>query len=109
MAKLDDGIVEVEIDGDRYELKPTVDAIRRISRAYKGLAPALAALQNVDVDAIAQVILAGAGVHGQRAKSLEAAIALRPMAYLEPAANFLAGILDDGDSGGADGADSGNL
>ena len=100
MDDLNDGIVEVVVDGETHEMKPTVNAIRRISRGCKGLLPALQALQNVDVDALALVVVAGIGVTGRPAREIEEQVQRRPLDYLTPASEFLSGILDDGSDDG---------
>lgn len=54
--------IAVAVGAARYELKPTIQAVRAISRALGGLAAAARAVREIDPDATAAVIIAGAGL-----------------------------------------------
>lgn len=64
------GTFTVTVDGNPYELKPTLGAVRAIEARHSGLLQAARACDAMSVDAIAQVIAAGAGLTGQDAESV---------------------------------------
>lgn len=54
--------ITVTVGDDIYELKPTLAAVRSINAALGGLRPALQRIRDIDYDAFAAVIVAGAGL-----------------------------------------------
>jgi hypothetical protein len=62
--------VEVELSGEKRELKPTLEAMRRVNAYRGGLRNALEAVSNADLDAVALVI--GAGLGMKRPEDFEA-------------------------------------
>ena len=55
-------VVTVEVAGELYELKPTLAAVRAVNAGLGGLVPAFRQVQDINVDAFALVIAAGAGL-----------------------------------------------
>lgn len=74
--KLGQGNVDIEIAGEVYTLKPTVHAIKTLSRKYGGLNLLLQSLAKLDFEAVCDVIEVGLGRSGgnvkQRAELAEA-------------------------------------
>ena len=58
--------VTVEVGGETYELKATLQAMRTVSQIFGGLRPAIERVTNLDLDATASVIIAGAGLRLDR-------------------------------------------
>ena len=54
--------MKVDVGGTVYELRPTLAALRAISAALGGLKPAFQRIQDLDYEATAAVIAAGAGL-----------------------------------------------
>lgn len=97
MKKLHEGIVEIEVDGEVVELKPTPDALARIDEHFDGLLPAAAAVERSSPKAIATIVTLGAGARGQQAKELMGKV-LRPGygRYQEPVGRYLIYLLNGG-------------
>lgn len=53
--------ITVTVNGETYELVANMAAVRMITGALGGLNPAFQALQNLNLDAAAQIISAGCG------------------------------------------------
>lgn len=66
--KLGQGNVTFQLEGDTYELRPTVNAMRVLSAKYGGLQVVLDKLAQLDVQAIEDVIVMGLGPSYQSAK-----------------------------------------
>lgn len=81
MNKTLSGTVTISLGNDKIELKPTLDAVRRIEHRFGGLSPALDALQKLSVDGTSSIIAAGAGLKGEKESAL-------------PARVFAAGVVD---------------
>jgi len=64
MSRVDFGQVEVQLD-EAVTLKPTLRAFEKISNRFGGLRNAIQALSNMDIDSVAFIIAAAAGI-GQR-------------------------------------------
>lgn len=97
MERLHEGVVEIEVDGETVELKPTPHALAKIDEHFDGLAPAAAAIDRSSPRAIAAVIVAGAGVSGKDARELHEKV-MRPGygRFVEPAGQFLAYLFNGG-------------
>ena len=54
--------VTVSVAGREYELKATLQAMRAVSQVFGGLRPAIQRVTDLDLDATASVIIAGAGL-----------------------------------------------
>lgn len=81
MSRADYGIVEVELGGKKYELKPTLAALRKIGRKFstpgdmsRGLRTALESCSSLDPDQLAEIIAIGADIEQAKAKKLPDAI-----------------------------------
>lgn len=108
MDRLHEGVVEIEVDGEVVELRPTPDAIARIDQRFDGLAPAAAALDRGSPSALAEVICAGAGVKGAAERELRDKV-MRPGfgRYVEPAGRFLTYLFQGGREDVPEGASEG--
>lgn len=65
MSKVKRGTVELDLDGEVYELRPTLSAYEKIEARFGGLRGALEAMTRISVTDLAHVIAAGSG-KGQR-------------------------------------------
>lgn len=97
MDRLHEGVVEIEVDGETVEMRPTPDAIARIDDHFEGLQPAAAALDRSSPKAMAFVVCAGAGVRGKAARELAEKL-MRPgfARYMGPAGRFLTYLFHGG-------------
>lgn len=59
MSRVNRGTVEVEIDGEVYELRPTLDAFKKIQARFGGLRGALEAIAQMNSEHLANIIVAG--------------------------------------------------
>lgn len=71
MSKLDDGAVEIMLDGEMRLLQPTIAAGRVVSRHFGGFQKALTAPHNMDLDACTFIIAAGLGVKRDDKEAME--------------------------------------
>jgi hypothetical protein len=71
MSRVTRGVVECEIDGELYTLRPTLDAYRRIQQRFGGLRGALEALTALNTDHLAHIVAAGAGIHRKQVEEVE--------------------------------------
>src|SRR5882757_7801928 len=71
--------VSIELDGEIYELIPSPDAILTLSMKYDGLAPLMAAIARINVQAIADVIVHGLGLEGREARDMAGKVAVSPI------------------------------
>lgn len=53
--------IAVEVGGKTYELKPTLQAVRAVGQSLGGLGPAFRRIRDLDIDAMAAIIVAGCG------------------------------------------------
>jgi len=60
------GIVTIELDGDELELKPTLRAFQKIQNRFGGLSQAIQGLSGLNIDNVAAVVAAGAGINGTK-------------------------------------------
>jgi len=67
IPKLGQGNVSFELEGQTYELRPTVNAMRVLSNRYGGLQAVLDKLAQVDVQAVEDVLVMGLGPSYQTA------------------------------------------
>lgn len=70
MAKLDEGVVSVTLDGTVYQLECTLGVMRALSNMYGGLAKVREGLAAQNVDVFAAVIRWGAGLGDKDMKRL---------------------------------------
>lgn len=70
MSKTLYGSVTVEVGDDRYELIPTLGAVRSIEARFGGLRGASQTLNALSVDGAAHIIASGAGLTGKQAEAL---------------------------------------
>lgn len=62
MGKLDDGAVEIVLDGAPAQLLPTIMAAKALSRQFGGFGKAIAAIGAMEFDAYLAVAKAGLGL-----------------------------------------------
>jgi hypothetical protein len=62
MANLNDGEVVITLGDDAYTLRPTLNAIRTLSRLHGGLRNTFQKVINQDFDGIAEIIKVGASI-----------------------------------------------
>lgn len=65
------GDVEITLDGEKRVLRPTLNAIRKVSRLADGVGGAVAKVQKVDFDAIVMIVAVGLDLTEEGAKGLE--------------------------------------
>ncbi len=66
-----DQTVTIELNGKEYDLKPTLNAVRKIQRRFGGLRGALESLTQLNTEHIAHIVAAGAGVGAREINDLE--------------------------------------
>jgi len=98
MANLNDGEVSLALGDDTYILRPTLNAIRTLSRAHGGLRPALQTLFNQEFDGVVSIIKIGAGVPDRDEKALAAKVYAAGMndATLMPLVEYLKVLMNGG-------------
>jgi hypothetical protein len=67
MSKTLFGFTKITLDGEDYELVPTLAAVRSIEAHFGGLRGASQALNSLSVSGCAVIIAAGAGLSGKAA------------------------------------------
>jgi hypothetical protein len=67
---LSHGETTVEINGEVYELRPSLGAMKKINARFGGLRGALEALQNLNIESVAAIIAAGAGLGAREANDV---------------------------------------
>ncbi|WP_145155561.1 gene transfer agent family protein [Pseudomonas oryzihabitans] len=84
MSKTLRGNVDLEIDGETYQLRPTLAAVRAIEARFGGLRGAAAGLHGTSVDAVAIIIAAGANLTEKQAEALPEKVWQHGVATLVP-------------------------
>ncbi|SHM46468.1 hypothetical protein SAMN05216593_10138 [Pseudomonas asturiensis] len=62
MSKTDHGTVDVEVGTELYTLTFNLKAVKRIEKMFGGILPAMHEVQKFSLQAVTQVIIAGAGL-----------------------------------------------
>ena len=103
------GIVELDLDGQVLELKPTLDAMLKINRRFGSFQGALLAVQKLDFDALVFIIAVGAN-KSPPSKDLQRQIfACGLEALAEPLARYLELLSNGGrERDDTSGGDAGN-
>lgn len=70
-SKLDQGEVMITLGDKEYTLKPSIGAMRALSRQYGGLLPAAQQIQAFNIDAWVFVVRQGAQLSDEAAKGLD--------------------------------------
>lgn len=97
MSRMDHATVELDLDGEIYELRPTLQAMRTISRHFGGIRAAMERIGGLDFDALSTVIAAGSGIKGRgkdRDRMEEALFGTGVAQATGPVAEYLSGLLD---------------
>jgi hypothetical protein len=71
---LNHGCITVTLDGNTYELKPTLLAMKKIQNRFGGLRGALEAVGQLNVETIAFLVSAGTGAKPVEASDIENAV-----------------------------------
>lgn len=99
MSRLDHAIVMLDLDGEKYELRPTLRALRSISRQYGGIGSAMERVRAMDFDTVVNVVAAGAGIKDP--STIEDQIFQAGIVNAMPAVSqYLVGLLDPSGSQG---------
>lgn len=88
--------VTVQIDGKDHELIPSPDAILSLSQKYDGLAPLMAAISRLNIQAMADVVVAGLGLKGSEARDVLTAVAASSPLEILPKLSEFAAVLANG-------------
>ncbi|TGU44632.1 hypothetical protein EN788_22205 [Mesorhizobium sp. M2D.F.Ca.ET.145.01.1.1] len=88
--------VTVEIDGEEYTLIPSPDAIISLSNQYDGLAPLIGAISRMNVMAMANIVNAGLGLEGAKAREMVQSVAATPLLEISPKLTEFVTILING-------------
>ncbi|VVM93815.1 hypothetical protein PS673_02927 [Pseudomonas fluorescens] len=70
MSKTLHGTTTIILDGEDYQLMPTLAAVRSIEAHFGGLRGAAQAINALSVDGCAAIVAAGAGLTGKEAEAL---------------------------------------
>lgn len=93
MSKTLHGNIDIVIDGNTYQLRPTLAAVRAIEARFGGLRGAASALHAVSVDGAAFIIAAGANLTDKQAEGLPEAVWQEGVAAMTPLLNdYLAAL-----------------
>jgi hypothetical protein len=98
MARLNEGDVEITLDGDQFTLRPTLRAMNQIS-SMGGLAKVRQAIVDQDFSTVVSVVLYGANLAGKaEAKQIPDKVYANGLdaALLVPLINFLAILANGG-------------
>ncbi|BBK37685.1 hypothetical protein STAQ_27630 [Allostella sp. ATCC 35155] len=117
MSKLNQGEVEIVLGGQTRVLRPTINAVRALSRIYDGLDSCRNKLATQNLEVTTNVIRYGLGLNDAEARNLDAQVYRQGLTadLILPLMRFVA-ILGNGgkpveedpaDGGGADGAGEG--
>lgn len=74
MSKLNEGEVEITLNGTPRVLRPTLNAMQALSRSHNGLAGVRDALVRQDVDAVCNVLFHGMNLKESDRKDLPKAV-----------------------------------
>jgi len=108
MSKTQHGTFTVTLEGEDYELRPTLAAYRQIQQRFGGLRGALEAIGKLNVDHLVAIIKAGAGLEKRDAKGLDEAVFNQGIADVtEQVAPFLTALFNPRGEGESEGV-SGN-
>lgn len=106
MPDLNEGEVSLKLGDNTYILRPTLNAMRALSRAHGGLRPALQTLINQEFDGVVSIIKIGAGIPDKDEKALAAKVYAAGMndATMMPLVNYIKILLNGGKPSPADDA-----
>lgn len=74
MSKLNEGEIEITLNGTPRVLRPTLNAMQALSRGHGGLSGARDALVRQDIDAVCNVLFHGMGLKESDRKDLPKAV-----------------------------------
>jgi hypothetical protein len=96
-ARLGAGNVEIELDGEKVTLKPSLRVAQTISRNASGISGAMDAVNRFDFDMVVGVIALGLNISGREADALPAKVYETGMTNLVgPVSRFLAIVANGG-------------
>lgn len=88
--------ITVELDGDEYVLIPSPEAIITLSMKYDGIAPLMGAIGRLNVQAMADTVVAGLGLEGREARDMAGTVAASSLLEILPKISEFASILANG-------------
>lgn len=88
--------VVIDIDGEEYTLIPSPEAIITLSGKYGGLRPLMDAVQRCSVQAMNDIVCAGLGLEGEKAKGMLRAVASTNLMELLPKISDFTVVLSNG-------------
>ena len=71
MARATHGIIDVEINGKKYTMKPTLAAYEKIETRMGGLRQAIESCSNMSIDSIAFIVASGSGTGSKEMNELK--------------------------------------
>ena len=71
MARATHGIIDVEINGKKYTMKPTLAAYEKIETRLGGLRQAIESCSNMSLDSLAYIVAAGSGMGNKEIPELK--------------------------------------
>lgn len=96
-AKFGAGNVDIELDGQKCTLKPTLRAARLISRQFGGFQKALEAIGGMDLDAYISVVTAGLSAKPEDADDIANAVYRNGLPSLtEPVIQYVMALANGG-------------
>ncbi len=91
------GNVEIELDGEKMVLRPTLKAAQAISRQAGGIMGAISAIGKFDIDVMSNVVALGLGLEGKDARAIpEKVYATGMMELSGPVTQFLSNLSNGG-------------
>lgn len=96
MSNILDGIIEIELDGETVELRPTPHAALKLSQTFGGLFPIIGRIRQLDLDTFTAVIQYGCGFKQNQSASLPDKVFKSGMTNLAPALIDFITILANG-------------
>ncbi len=70
-SKLDDGFVDITLNGETYQMKATIKAARLISARYEGFGSAIALVSQLRLDATTDIVKIGLGLTEREFKEMD--------------------------------------
>jgi hypothetical protein len=71
---LNHGVITVDLDGEQYELRPSLLAMKKIQARFGGLRGALEAVGQLNVENIALIVAAGCNAKPAQMQDIEQAV-----------------------------------
>lgn len=85
MSNILDGIIEIELDGETVELRPTPHAALKLSQTFGGLFPIIGRIRQLELEAFTAVIQYGGSMKQKESVGLSDKVFKSGMTNLAPA------------------------